>query len=1055
MKKLISAILSVCIFMGFLLPVSAAEVKTEAKRIYVSTAGSDSADGSLENPFKTLARAKEEVRKVKKTHKGDIEVIFRGGVYRFDETVAFTTEDNAPKGKTITYKAFEGEKPVFSGTKELAGNFVPYKDGIYKMDIPKGIKSRMLLINGSNRTLARTPNDHNWFSINFDGVSEKYYTMRLDDSLYNVLKDGESDIYFKTIVSYRATGGTLKEIYKTSDGRVMGVVDEPSVVLDHVYRNNVSKYFLENSLSFLDRPGEYYIDPKAGVLYYMPLSGEDINDVYVEYAYLASIVDLQGKKGSRVSGIGFDGIGFTGTADNELMKKGYSDTAGSFYGDYKLTPDKENNIIQGTWAASQKSDYFLGAINGTWVENFSCTNCDFYYLNESAIRFVDGCRNINIIGNTFNHIGSSGVYLGRSVHTAKSPDVFLENIDISNNLMYWISYNYNSPAVGVNISHNLNMCNNDIEHMGYGGLVTNTVWYMDYQIWKVGDYTIKNNKVVNTMTHNYNDDLGAIYNAGPVVGKNIISNNYIKGGEIANNGSYGIYFDGNNRGWLCENNVVEDYKVRPIYMQIISTQIATHNTAKNNYVAPFPVYYWGNVSKSVYFREERNVVNEYDVFRDADDFPEEAKEIIKNAGLSAEYKHLYDKVEKPYKLNAENWKARYRYKEGIEGVIPVKVTNRTNEETEVIFEVNFTASKDENFTYKTTVPANVNEHIVNIPVTFDSVDRIEVGEIVITGVFQSGDLLRAGCDLSYEYVAEDVDIVMVDTESDGYIENGIWNTMDYMYDKYGRYIRMAKNTGPSYCIYRPENLASGEYKVVIGAYNTTYGDPEAHFSVHRGDEVEEIIINQKGSSNVGAEWELGTFTFDESKDNFIKYTRTNYEKEASCCGISGYVYFERLNSTDAELKQLKERYKEYMSTPKEKVLDDSDVVILNPTEHSENYNSSTRVDSYTLPDGRIVQHISNHYSRLHLEKLLKTGNYEVFIRKNVSPKYSEKMRVSLAHDGGTENIIYSLREGKSGWMSLGTYRFTEDEPAELLFAREAGAEGLPLVDEVKFVRISD
>ena len=415
---------------------------------------------------------------------------------------------------------------------------------------------------------------------------------------------------------------------------------------------------------------------------------------------------------------------------------------------------------------------------------------------------------------------------------------------------------------------------------------------------------------------------------------------------------------------------------------------------------------------------------------------------------------MYDKIEKPYKLNAENWENRYRYKEGIESTIPVKVANNTDKAADVHFEVSFSASHDEDFKWKTTVPANVKDYIVNIPVTFKSVDRVEVGEILITGVFPSGDVLRAGVGVSYQYVAEDLDCTMVDTESDGYVENGIWCDMDYWYDKYGRYTRIAKNTGPSYCIYEPEFMPSGEYKVVVGGNYNSYNDPEAHFTVHQGDKVDEVIINQKGNYKE-AEWELGTFTFDETKNNFVKYTRTNYEKEASCSGVGAYVYFERQNTTGDELAAFKQQYIEHMSNPSEPVIEDSDIIILNPTEHSENYNSTTKVDSYTLPDGRIAQHMSNHYSRLHFERLLKTGTYEVFIRKNVSPQYSEKMRVSLAHDGGTENIIYSLQEGKSGWMSLGTYKFTDKEPAELLFAREAGAEGLPLVDEVKFVRVSD
>ena len=79
MKKIISAFLLACMVSGFLPLLVSAEAVPE--RIYVSTTGSDNADGSFENPFLTMERAKEEVRKIKKNSKNNIEVIFRGGVY--------------------------------------------------------------------------------------------------------------------------------------------------------------------------------------------------------------------------------------------------------------------------------------------------------------------------------------------------------------------------------------------------------------------------------------------------------------------------------------------------------------------------------------------------------------------------------------------------------------------------------------------------------------------------------------------------------------------------------------------------------------------------------------------------------------------------------------------------------------------------------------------------------------------------------------------------------------------------------------------------------------
>ena len=40
-----------------------------------------------------------------------------------------------------------------------------------------------------------------------------------------------------------------------------------------VNSNGGSRYFFQNSLSFLDQPGEYYLDYKAGEVYYKPRGG--------------------------------------------------------------------------------------------------------------------------------------------------------------------------------------------------------------------------------------------------------------------------------------------------------------------------------------------------------------------------------------------------------------------------------------------------------------------------------------------------------------------------------------------------------------------------------------------------------------------------------------------------------------------------------------------------------------------------------------------------------------------------------------------------------------
>ena len=73
---------------------------------YVSVSGSDSWSGKVDapntqnsdGPFKTLERARDAVRELKKQKATDIVVLVREGVYQLTETVVFTLEDSGVEG---------------------------------------------------------------------------------------------------------------------------------------------------------------------------------------------------------------------------------------------------------------------------------------------------------------------------------------------------------------------------------------------------------------------------------------------------------------------------------------------------------------------------------------------------------------------------------------------------------------------------------------------------------------------------------------------------------------------------------------------------------------------------------------------------------------------------------------------------------------------------------------------------------------------------------------------------------------------------------------------
>jgi hypothetical protein len=111
------------------------------KVFYVATDGSDANPGTEVEPFATIVRARDAVRKYKEQKdEGDITVFIRGGTYTIDKTVVFSLEDSGSKNQTITYTAYKDETPVFSSGQKISG-WSKLKD--YPEDLPEAAKGNV------------------------------------------------------------------------------------------------------------------------------------------------------------------------------------------------------------------------------------------------------------------------------------------------------------------------------------------------------------------------------------------------------------------------------------------------------------------------------------------------------------------------------------------------------------------------------------------------------------------------------------------------------------------------------------------------------------------------------------------------------------------------------------------------------------------------------------------------------------------------------------------------------------------------------------------------
>ena len=135
----------------------AKDVEIISPNLYVAPDGSDSNRGTIDKPFATLARARDAVRGFKIDVPKPVTVLVREGTYYLGETLVFGPGDSGTDFQPITYAAYGDEKPILSGGAKLDAKWKPYRDGIMKCSVVKGMDFDQLFINGKRQKRARYP----------------------------------------------------------------------------------------------------------------------------------------------------------------------------------------------------------------------------------------------------------------------------------------------------------------------------------------------------------------------------------------------------------------------------------------------------------------------------------------------------------------------------------------------------------------------------------------------------------------------------------------------------------------------------------------------------------------------------------------------------------------------------------------------------------------------------------------------------------------------------------------------------------------------------------
>ncbi|MBN1853049.1 MAG: right-handed parallel beta-helix repeat-containing protein [Pirellulales bacterium] len=525
----------------------------QAADFYVATGGNDSWSGRLadananatDGPLATVSAAQRKVQELRQQEPDrdrPIIVAIRGGTYWLTEPLSFTHQDSGTEQVPIVYQAFAGERPIFSGGREISG-WIADDQGRWNVvleDVQQGAwRFSQLFVNDQRRFRPRLP-EKGYYQIarqldpttasagkGNDRFGFKENEIRAD---WANLKDVEV-VAFHNWTASRIPIAKVDagEHAVTLQGHTTGLSDWAAFKEGH-------RFFVENVREALRQPGQWYLDHSAGQLTYIPREGEEPGKTSVVAPRISNLLLLRGDVENRhwVQHLQFRGLTFA----------------------------HANWVIPPAGQSFPQAEVNLGAaVAAMGARHIAFEDCAVRHVGEYAMGFGPGCQHNRIAGCELVDLGAGGIKIGSALPTdwgntlsAPRDDESLVSHHLIEDCLIAHAGRLHSAGIGVWIGHSpYNVArHNDIHDLYYSAFSIGWVW-------GYGPSRAHHNEVAFNHAHHIGQgvlsDMGAVYTLGISPGTSV-HDNHFHDVVSYDYGGWGLYTDEGSTGVEMRNNLV-------------------------------------------------------------------------------------------------------------------------------------------------------------------------------------------------------------------------------------------------------------------------------------------------------------------------------------------------------------------------------------------------------------------------------------------------------------------------------------------------------------------